>query len=305
GTAPALPRTLRVVYTDGVSQYAPVVWEQVPASRYGTPGTVTVTGTIGGVPIPATATVRVTDQVSPAQNLASAGAGLHPVADASYSGAGNTLPAALIDDNAGTAWSNSFTKAATALLPTFNGARPADWVSVGWPNPQRTAGLTATFITDTRRSLPAAIEVSYWDGLGFTAVSGQSTIFTGSAATVTFDPVTTTQLRLDLASSQPGTPAGALGITDLAITGDVVAYRSTAALAGLRVDGRPVPGFDPSTVDYTVPVRGPGVPSVTADAAENGRLLVEPPAELPGTTTVTVTAEDGVAQVVYRVHLQQ
>jgi len=76
-------------------------------------------------------------------------------------------------------------------------------------------------------------------------------------------------------------------------------------LNSLSVGGAPVPGFDPSTVEYSVsvPARGAGVPPVTAVAAENGRLLIEPPAELPGTATVTVTAEDGVARQVYRVHL--
>jgi beta-galactosidase/beta-glucuronidase len=304
GVTPALPRTLRVVYTDGVSQYSPVVWQPVPTSQFDAPGVVTLTGTIAGVQIPATATVRVTDEVSAAQNLVAV-AGLHPAADASYSGAGNTLPAAMLDGSATTAWSNSFTKVATALLPSFNGARPADWIAAGWPNPQRTGDLTVTFVADARRALPAGIQVSYWDGLGFAAVRGQSVTFTGNVATIAFEPVTTTQLRLVLTSAQPGTPAGAVGVTSLVVTGDAVAYQEMAALNSLSVDGRPVPGFDPSIVDYTValPARGEGVPPVGAVAAQNGRLLIVPPAELPGTATVTVTAEDGVTQQVYRVRL--
>ncbi|MEU2780109.1 DUF4982 domain-containing protein, partial [Streptomyces sp. NPDC007162] len=54
----------------------------------------------------------------------------YPHADASYSGRADTLPAAMLDGDATTGWSNAFAKSATALLPAFSGARTGDWVSV-------------------------------------------------------------------------------------------------------------------------------------------------------------------------------
>ncbi len=54
----------------------------------------------------------------------------YPYADASYSGRPDTLPAAMLDGDPATGWSNGFLKAATALLPAFDGARSEDWVSV-------------------------------------------------------------------------------------------------------------------------------------------------------------------------------
>ena len=41
----------------------------------------------------------------------------YPQADASYSGRPDTLPAAMLDGDPATGWSNAFSKAATALLP--------------------------------------------------------------------------------------------------------------------------------------------------------------------------------------------
>ncbi len=56
----------------------------------------------------------------------------YPYVDASYSGRPDTLPAAMLDGDAATGWSNAFAKSATALLPAFSGARGEDWVSVDW-----------------------------------------------------------------------------------------------------------------------------------------------------------------------------
>src|SRR4051794_41404548 len=51
-----------------------------------------------------------------------------PTADASYSGKADTLPAAMIDGDPATAWSNYYLKEATALLPAFSLAHPREWV---------------------------------------------------------------------------------------------------------------------------------------------------------------------------------
>ena len=58
GTPPPLPATVRVVYDDGVGQDLPVTWDAVDPSAYASPGTFTVHGTVAGVSLPATATIR-------------------------------------------------------------------------------------------------------------------------------------------------------------------------------------------------------------------------------------------------------
>ncbi|MEF3302222.1 cadherin-like beta sandwich domain-containing protein [Paenibacillus sp. GYB003] len=71
---------------------------------------------------------------------------------------------------------------------------------------------------------------------------------------------------------------------------------SDATLQDLRVDNRTVAGFVYDTFDYTVelPYGTDVVPPVTAIAAnERAQVTVRPAASLPGTSTITVTAENG------------
>ncbi|NUS15558.1 MAG: DUF4982 domain-containing protein [Streptomyces sp.] len=143
----------------------------------------------------------------------------YPLADASYSGAADTLPAAMLDGNPATGWSNAFRKAATALLPAFSGARPADWVSVEWAEPRDVDTLSVSFTVDATHSLPASATVSYWDGDRFVPARDQSVSWaaaSGAPTTVTFARVHTARVRLDLTSAKPGAADGAQRITELA-----------------------------------------------------------------------------------------
>jgi hypothetical protein len=282
----------------------------VPPARYQAPGRFTVAGTVaeggdgGGDGGPtATATVRVTGDVRRGENLAAAAGPAHPVADASFSGAPDTLPAAMLDGVAGTGWSNAYRKEATVLLPAFDTARRSDWVSVRWPNPQRFGTVTASFTVGDGHRPPAAIAVTYRDGEDLVPVRGLSVGWAGAVATLSFEPVGTTEVRLALTAAAPGAAGGFLGIDRLAVTGDAVAYRAVAALTRLWVGDRPVPRFASSTMDYQVAVGDVGTPEIAADAADNGRLLIVPPPAVPGTGVVVVTAEDGLARRTYTVHL--
>ncbi|WP_329459519.1 glycoside hydrolase family 2 TIM barrel-domain containing protein [Streptomyces sp. NBC_01497] len=141
---------------------------------------------------------------------------VYPVADASYSGANTSLPAAMVDGNPATGWSNAFNKSATALLPAFNGARPGDWVSVTWETAGNVRGLSVNFTVDGTHALPATLAVSYWDGDRWSPVKHPAiTWATGSDAptVVTFTPVRTVSVRLDLTSAAPGTASGAQRIS--------------------------------------------------------------------------------------------
>jgi beta-galactosidase len=146
-----------------------------------------------------------------------------PTADAGYSGRPDTLPAAMLDGNTTTGgWSNHYVKAATALLPSFSLAHPSDWVSVSWPEAKTLSAVTAYFTTDAVRSLPAAIDVSYWDGTRFVPVDNAHIDWATASnqpTTITFDSVPTTQIRLDMTSSLPKAANGFLQIAELAFPG--------------------------------------------------------------------------------------
>jgi beta-galactosidase len=145
-----------------------------------------------------------------------------PQADASYSGRPDTLPAAMLDADPTTGWSNAFVKPATALLPPFNGARPTDWVSVTWPTPATVRTATLSFTLDPTHARPATLSVERWDGHRFTPVTNLTVDWATTSdtpTTLTFAPVTTTALRITLTSSAPDTPTGHLRITTLTVPG--------------------------------------------------------------------------------------
>lgn len=80
---------------------------------------------------------------------------------------------------------------------------------------------------------------------------------------------------------------------------------SDAALADLLIDGASVSGFSASTYSYDVELaEGTAtVPTVTATANHSAATVVVTAAtELPGTTNVVVTAEDGSTTATYSIH---
>ncbi|MEU5320216.1 glycoside hydrolase family 2 TIM barrel-domain containing protein [Streptomyces sp. NPDC021056] len=144
----------------------------------------------------------------------------YPYADASYSGRPDTLPAAMLDGDATTGWSNAFSKAATALLPLFNGARAEDWVSVDFGRTRTLDRVEVSFTLSATHSLPAAVEAEVWDGKRYVRVQGAAVEWaTASDAptVITFDAVRGSRLRLNLTSGRPGEVQGAIRISRLEI----------------------------------------------------------------------------------------
>ncbi|WP_216588343.1 glycoside hydrolase family 2 TIM barrel-domain containing protein [Streptomyces brasiliscabiei] len=141
-----------------------------------------------------------------------------PHADAGYSGRPDTLPAAMLDGDPATGWSNAFLKAATALLPAFGGARAEDWVSVDWGRPGTVDRVEVSFTVDAGHTLPAAVAVEVWDGRRYVPVVGAKTDWaTASDAptAITFAPVRGSRVRLTLTSRHPGEARGAVRISRL------------------------------------------------------------------------------------------
>lgn len=142
-------------------------------------------------------------------------------ADASYSGAPATVPAAMLDGNPNTGWSNYYLKSATATLNAVSSSRPVDWVSLTWPTAASRTTLTVQFATTTANNqltLPATVEVSYHDGHDLRPVHNLRVAWgngSNEPTTLTFDAVDTDQLRLSMTSPTPGTTSGFLRITAL------------------------------------------------------------------------------------------
>ncbi|WP_171114952.1 MULTISPECIES: glycoside hydrolase family 2 TIM barrel-domain containing protein [unclassified Streptomyces] len=144
----------------------------------------------------------------------------YPHADASYSGRPDTLPAAMLDGDPATGWSNGFHKAATALLPAFDGARAQDWVSVDWGRARTFDRAEVWFTTDATHSLPAAVEAEVWDGRRYVPVEDASVEWATASDTptvITFAPVRGSRLRLTLTSRYPGEARGAVRIGKLEV----------------------------------------------------------------------------------------
>jgi beta-galactosidase len=146
----------------------------------------------------------------------------HPLADASYSGRPDTLPAAMLDGDPATGWSNAFNKAATTLLPAFSGARAEDWVSVDFGRTRTFDRAEISFTLSATHSLPAAVEAAVWDGKRYVPVEGASVAWaaaSGEPTVITFDAVRGSRIRLTLTSAYPGETRGAVRIARLELPG--------------------------------------------------------------------------------------
>ncbi|MFB8181285.1 glycoside hydrolase family 2 TIM barrel-domain containing protein [Streptomyces sp. NPDC055966] len=192
--------------------------------RSGTgPGELTVTARVAGlrtgrVSVRATA-AREASRTPPSQFRPDHPAPVnYPYADASYSGREDTPPAAMLDGDPATGWSNAFVKQATGLLPAFSGARATDWVCVDAGRTRAFDRVEVSFTVDAGHTLPARAEVAVWDGRAYVPVTGARTQWATASDTptvITFDAVRGSRLRLTLTSADPGTAQGAVRISRL------------------------------------------------------------------------------------------
>jgi lysophospholipase L1-like esterase len=108
------------------------------------------------------------------------------------------------------------------------------------------------------------------------------------------------------------------GITKVVVTAQDISVQLTysveftleapaedAALIDLTVDGETIVGFDPVVTEYNIELEGgttavPSVAGVTNDP--NARILGDYATSVPGTTSLTVEAEDGTTKVTYTIN---
>ncbi len=84
-------------------------------------------------------------------------------------------------------------------------------------------------------------------------------------------------------------------IDDIEITGTMLS--SDATLANITINGAALDGFDAATTSYDVQIPGGALPTIEATANDAAATaVVSLPDQVPGTATITVTAEDGTVQ---------
>ncbi|WP_440962304.1 GH92 family glycosyl hydrolase [Paenibacillus nitricinens] len=84
-----------------------------------------------------------------------------------------------------------------------------------------------------------------------------------------------------------------------------VPYGTDATLSGISMDGTGLQEFDSNkdTYDIILPAGSEIVPTVTATTYDpNATMIVTAADHLPGTTTIEVTAEDGITKLSYRIN---
>jgi beta-galactosidase len=124
----------------------------------------------------------------------------------------------MLDGNLSTHWSNYYDQAQTANIRAVSVSDASDWVSLSWSAPRRLSGLTATFTTGGALALPASAAVSYWDGHSWAPARGVAVSWASASnqpTSITFEPLTTSVIRLTMTSSAPGTAGGFIAIAEL------------------------------------------------------------------------------------------
>ncbi|WP_051348763.1 glycoside hydrolase family 2 TIM barrel-domain containing protein [Peribacillus kribbensis] len=229
GTAPSLPDSVKVLYTDGITQLQPVSWERISSQQYQKPGEISVEGYVFGTTRKAKAVVRVTNDYKADSNLALAAGQLQAKTGASFSGSAGTVPAALNDGNIGSGgWSNQYSIAATSNLPAMSGARKEDWVELKWNRPQTVDNTSAYFTVNSSNSLPSKIEVTYWNGKEYVPAPHQKVKWADASnkpVMITFDSVSTSRIRYTMTSGSPGSSSGNVTIVELEVFGKEVNYK--------------------------------------------------------------------------------
>jgi hypothetical protein len=97
------------------------------------------------------------------------------------------------------------------------------------------------------------------------------------------------------------------GITKLTYTVNLLAGSSIATLSDLLIDGTTIDGFDADVTEYFVVLAAgtTNIPQFTAVATdEKATVVLAQAQQLPGTATVTVTAEDNFTKLVYTVNIR-
>ncbi len=193
--------------------------------------------------------------------------------------------------------------------PKFKWLPPADGGTISLPA-FNTAG-TLEFYVRVLDNLPANnlhlyIEKSYNDSVWIPVAQDPMPLY-GSTATwyqavvQVNDPAPQVYLRFRGSATFGTNSTGLFYLDDVSMT---MLSDADATLSDLRADGSTIANFTPQVTDYSL-ILPPGtttIPVVTATPAQSAATVqITPALSIPGTTTLIVTAADGITTMTYTV----
>ena len=240
GAVPALPKNVKVNYSNGLAVMTPVTWPSITKAQVSTEGTFVVTGQIDGMDEKAYATITVSNELQTGTNIARSKEGIDvqeiysdtsPLATATFtagaSGSVTYYPNNMLDGKSNTLWTNSYSISATAVLPSVNNSRPYEFVQVYWPeyvtfDTIKLYFKTGNIISGTpAASMPASVDVQYWNGVEWVSAANQAIEWAEASeqpTTITFNNITTTKVRVGMENGTPySTTTGNIAITEFEV----------------------------------------------------------------------------------------
>ncbi|WP_310190276.1 discoidin domain-containing protein [Bacillus sp. 3255] len=295
GTAPNLPSKVDVEYTDGSLRLSQVTWDAIEPSKYAAEGEFPVAGKVEGTNLTVGASVLVKSAAP--ENVSLNTGGEYPKASASFTNPSDPdrfLNDGIISytDNPKNRWTN--------WSPT---SRPSDWVQIDFGQTKTINQVNMYVYIDGGAAPPTSMNVQVWDGskwVDVTHVTNAPTVPTDKKNTITFDPVSTSKVRVNMNSV-----AGmCLGITEMEVIGLVPVVGHDAALKGIEINGQPFAGFQADALSYEVQLPSTALPTFKAKLSDPfAKATITNPSGIPGKATIDVTSEDGTKTQTYTIHL--
>ncbi len=277
GTAPVLPATVILVYSDNSTTSAAVQWAEIAPEQYAQTGSFNVTGTVEGTAIEATATVTVTSAGTEPEEPTIAS--IQPVSVTTIAGTAPVLPATVT-----VIYSDDTTTSAAvqwAEIAPEQYAQTGSFIVTG--TVEGTAiEATATVTVTSAGTEPEEPTIVSIQPVSVTTTAGTAPVLP-AAVTVTYSDDITTSAAVQWAAISPSqyAQAGSFNVTG------TVEGTAIEATATVTVNAAPVtpPVTPPSSVpSVVVPVPDPVV-------IDNETVKVEAKADKDGKVTVSIKGE--------------
>ena len=287
GTAPVLPATVTVTYSDNTTKSAAVQWKEIAPEKYAQAGSFNVTGMVAGTAMLATAAVTVTDEGTQPEEPTIVS--IQPVSVTTTVGTAPVLPAAVT-----VTYSDNTTKSAAVQWEEIV---PEKYAQAGSFNVTGTAAGTAipatanVTVTDegTQPEEPAIVSIQ---PVYVSTTAGTAPVLP-AAVTAIYSDNTTTGAAVQWAAISPAqyAQAGSFNVSG------AVENTNIPAMAFVTVNAVPVtppvttPGASSGTSSGTTLSVAPS--PVTKPAAVDGETVrVEAKADKDGKVTVSIKGDD-------------
>ncbi|MDL4843161.1 glycoside hydrolase [Aquibacillus rhizosphaerae] len=288
GIAPTLPTEVTANLGTGSQVTVPVSWDEMDESEYADLGQFTVTGSVEGTDVEAITYVKVAERAN--TNLA-----LDANPSASFTGEWDSVDRINDGDYSSNRWTN-----------WISGEwRASDWVALDFGEEKSISEVKFTFYDDEGGTRPPeSLYLEYWDESEWVEIPGtQLDVEAEDEATLTFDRVTTSQVRVQM-DAMPDTCIAIVEMEVIGI-GDVPVSSSDASLSNILVTGEALADFDSGKLTYDVELATgttevPTVEVVPTDLFATYEVAL--PNDLPGDALVTVTSDDESTTETYTIH---